>query len=66
MNKSRSFDRAAGYYDQTRPWQEPFANAGTQAILDMTGPRARVLDVGTGTGRISVPLLERGLDLIRL
>lgn len=64
MNKSRSFDRAAGYYDQTRPWQQPFADAGSQAILDITGPGARVLDVGTGTGRISVPLLERGLDLI--
>ena len=64
MNTSRSFDRAAGYYDQTRPWLGPFAKAGTQAILEITGAEARVLDVGTGTGRISVPLLERGLDLI--
>jgi SAM-dependent methyltransferase len=64
MNNSRSFDRAADYYDQTRPLSEPSAKPGIQAILDITGPRARVLDVGTGTGRISIPLLERGLDLV--
>lgn len=64
MSTSTSFDRAAGYYDQTRPLPEQAAKPGTQAILDLTGPSARVLDVGTGTGRISIPLLERGLDLI--
>jgi ubiquinone/menaquinone biosynthesis C-methylase UbiE len=64
MSKSRSFDRAADIYDQTRPLFEPIAKHGLQAILDITGPNARILDVGTGTGRISVPLLERGMDLI--
>ena len=64
MNNSRSFDRAAGYYDQTRPLTESIAKPGIQAILDITGSQARILDVGTGTGRISIPLLERGLDLI--
>lgn len=64
MSRSRSFDRAASYYDQTRPFLEPIAQAGVQAILDLISRDARVLDVGTGTGRISIPLLERGLDLI--
>ena len=64
MSHSRSFDRAAGIYDQTRPLFEPIAKHGLQAILDITGPTAHILDVGTGTGRISVPLLERGVDLI--
>jgi ubiquinone/menaquinone biosynthesis C-methylase UbiE len=64
MSNSRSFDRAASIYDQTRPLLEPIATHGLQAILDHIGPSARVLDVGTGTGRISVPLLERGVDLI--
>jgi len=63
MNSSRSFDRAASYYDQTRPLPESIAEPGMQAILDITGPSARVLEVGTGTGRIGIPLLERGLDL---
>ena len=64
MSTSRSFDRAASIYDQTRPLLEPIAKQGIQAILDITGPNACILDVGTGTGRISVPLLERGMDLI--
>lgn len=64
MNTSRSFDRAASYYDQTRMLPESVANHGMQAILDITGPAARMLEVGAGTGRISIPLLERGLDLI--
>jgi len=64
MNNSRSFDRAASFYDQTRPLAGPIAKPGIQAILDITGPAARVLDVGTGTGRISIPLMERGLDVI--
>ncbi len=64
MNSSRSFDRAASFYDQTRPFLESIAKPGVQAILEITGPKARVLDVGTGTGRISIPLLQQGLDLI--
>jgi ubiquinone/menaquinone biosynthesis C-methylase UbiE len=64
MNSSRSFDRAAKIYDQTRLLHEPIATHGIQAILDIIGTRARVLDIGTGTGRISIPLLERGVDLI--
>src|SRR5689334_24267582 len=64
MTNSISFDRAAHFYDRTRLLHEPIAKHGIQAILDLTGPKARVLDVGTGTGRISIPLLERGLDLI--
>src|SRR6185369_6050073 len=64
MSNSRSFDRAADIYDQTRLLLDPIAKNGIQAILDLIGPNGRVLDVGTGTGRISVPLLERGVDLI--
>ena len=64
MSTSRSFDRAASIYDQTRPFFEPIATHGIQAILDLTTSGERLLDVGTGTGRISIPLLERGVDLI--
>lgn len=64
MTTSRSFDRAAGYYDQTRPLPASIAHDGIQAILDLSHPDGRFLEVGAGTGRISVPLLERGVDLI--
>jgi len=64
MNTSLSFDQAADFYDQTRPLFEATANVGIQALLDAAGKEARILEVGTGTGRISIPLLERGADLI--
>jgi ubiquinone/menaquinone biosynthesis C-methylase UbiE len=64
MSKSCQFDRAANYYDQTRLLPEPIAKVGIPAILDLIGPNARLLEVGAGTGRLSIPLLERGVDLI--
>jgi len=64
MNTSQSFDRAAGIYDKTRLLPEPTATHGIQAILDITGPEALILDAGTGTGRLSIPLLERGARLV--
>jgi ubiquinone/menaquinone biosynthesis C-methylase UbiE len=62
---SRVFDRAAAYYDQTRVLPEPMATGGIAAILDRLQTRrgARLLEVGAGTGRISIPLLQRGADL---
>jgi len=64
MNKSRSFDRAANYYDQTRLLLEPIEKYGIPAIQDIAGPGARLLEVGAGTGRMSIPLLERGADVV--
>jgi len=61
---SISFDRAANYYDQTRHLSEPMATQGLQLILDRAGPRAKILEVGAGTGRIGVPLLQHGADWI--
>jgi ubiquinone/menaquinone biosynthesis C-methylase UbiE len=61
---SISFDPAASFYDQTRHLSEPMATHGLELILDKAGPNGRILEVGAGTGRISVPLLERGADLI--
>lgn len=64
MNNSRSFDRAASFYDQTRPLPEAIAKDGIKAIVDIAGDSAHILEVGIGTGRIAVPLLERGMNLI--
>lgn len=64
MTKSRSFDRAASYYDNTRRLLAPIEQHGIPAIQQMLGANARVLEAGCGTGRISIPLLERGVDLV--
>jgi len=64
MKASCSFDRAADFYDQTRPLFEASIEAGMRSLLEAAGEGARILEVGTGTGRISIPLLERGADLI--
>jgi len=61
---SRSFDRAADYYDQTRELPEPIATHGIPALLQHITPHGKILDVGTGTGRISVPLLRLGANVI--
>jgi ubiquinone/menaquinone biosynthesis C-methylase UbiE len=63
MTTSRSFDRAANYYDQTRDLPEPVATYGIPALLKTIAPNGKILDVGTGTGRISVPLLRLGADV---
>jgi ubiquinone/menaquinone biosynthesis C-methylase UbiE len=63
MPASRNFDKVAHIYDETRRLPEPVLEHGIPAILDITGPDARILEAGTGTGRIAVPLLERGANL---
>jgi SAM-dependent methyltransferase len=55
-----SFDGVAAAYDRGRP---RFAPNVVAAIATAAGGR-RVLDVGAGTGRLSGPLLEAGLDMV--
>src|SRR5512141_477354 len=64
MNTSRSFDQAAEFYDKTRPLVEATAEVGIRSLLDAAGEGVPFLEVGTGTGRISIPMLERSADLI--
>ena len=63
--KSVSFDRAAAYYDDTRAMPPEAVEAVTNAILDALGANnaSRLLEVGIGTGRISLPLMARGLPV---
>jgi ubiquinone/menaquinone biosynthesis C-methylase UbiE len=62
----RAFDRAASYYDATRDLPAPLATVGMDALASHVRPRpgALVLEVGAGTGRISLPLLQRGVRLV--
>jgi len=58
---------AAHYDDAYRhsfgPFYEDLTQATIEAIEDQVEPSARILDVGAGTGRLSVPLAARGHDV---
>ena len=60
---SVSFDHAADTYDATRAWPEHVHTALTDALLaELRAAGAeRLLEVGVGTGRISRPLMARGV-----
>ena len=56
-----SFDRAAGYYDETRALPIEVSAQVGQVAAEIAGPGASVLEIGIGTGRIAKPLLAAGL-----
>ena len=61
----RTFDRIAPVYDRTRgALDDRTADALASAFLGR-GERS-VLEIGVGTGRVSVPLAARGLDVTGL
>ncbi len=63
--ESVSFDRAASCYDATRAMPPETIEAVTGAIIGALARNgaAHLLEVGIGTGRISLPLMARGLPV---
>lgn len=61
--ESVSFDRAADYYDATRALPDDARNAVTDVLSAELAGRGPCLEIGVGTGRISLPLHERGIQL---
>lgn len=55
-----NFDRAASFYDDTRGLPEATMAALTDRLSDGLGQAVEVLEIGVGTGRVAVPLSERG------
>src|SRR5438270_5894482 len=60
---SVNFDRAAGFYDETRP-SSPETDARVTGLLKRwLGGRGSCLEIGVGTGRIALPLREAGVPM---
>lgn len=63
MSASISFDRAANYYDATRGFSPEHEQQAIGAIATTLGEiKGPVLEIGIGTGRIAIPLQQRGYD----
>lgn len=64
MTGSVSFDRAAGYYDQTRSLPDDQMEILVSRLLAELPSDGICLEIGVGTGRIALPLIQRGLDVV--
>lgn len=63
---SLSFDRAASYYDRTRPISPTALPRVMELLVGELEGRGHCLDMGVGTGIVSIPLAERGIPVIGL
>lgn len=65
---SLSFDPVAHVYDDTRGYPPGVAGAIADAMMlhGPLAPGAQTLELGIGTGRIALPLLERGVNVTGL
>lgn len=57
------FDSAAEDYEAARGFPPGVGEQVAQAVVDWVGTRARVLELGIGTGRIARPLLALGVGV---
>ncbi len=62
---SLSFDRVAHIYDETRGYPPNVANEIARGLTEVGPfpPNSSVLEIGIGTGRIALPLLELGVNM---
>ena len=66
MDTPFSFDRAAEYYDETRAFPPAVAGPVIASLARALDPGSHILEIGIGTGRISIPLFERGFNITGL
>ena len=60
------FDRAADYYDRTRSLPPDVMEQVTDLLVSEVAGPGIVLEIGVGTGRIALPLRERGVHMVGL
>lgn len=58
------FDRVAEIYDETRGLPAETIEGLTSVLADELSDQQPALEVGVGTGRIAVPLRQRGVELV--
>jgi SAM-dependent methyltransferase len=63
VTESIAFDRAAEYYDRTRALP-PEVQAQVTAFLCGELGQGRVLEVGVGTGRMAIPVVAAGVEVV--
>jgi ubiquinone/menaquinone biosynthesis C-methylase UbiE len=65
MQESISFDRAAHAYDKTRGFPAEIGQQIATALIHLGNipEKGQILEIGIGTGRIALPLLENGVNV---
>ncbi len=58
------FDKIAEVYDSSRVLPQDIMAKAMDKLVGIYGPGTKLLEVGIGTGRFSIPLRERGLDVM--
>ncbi len=58
---ARGFDTSGERYERGRPG---YPDAAVDLLLEQLGYPSRVLDVGAGTGKLTRPLLARGIEVV--
>ena len=64
MSRSISFDRAAGYYDDTRSLPDPLMSRLIAILAGELPPHQPCLEIGVGTRRIALPLMKTGVQIV--
>lgn len=64
MSGSVSFDRAADYYDQTRSLPDDLMQRLVPMLVAELPRDGRCLEIGVGTGRIALPLIASGINVV--
>ena len=61
---SVSFDRAADYYDRTRAVPDAVMAQLVPLLVEQVGTGELCLEIGIGTGRIALPLVDAGVRIV--